>query len=245
VITCPCALGMAVPLALTAGVGRAARAGILFRDIEAIEKAGHVTMFFLDKTGTLTEGRPQLVDVAPAAGVSRDELIEDAAIAERGSEHPLAKAIRSLRAETRGAGLGTPAGTSRAVPGRGVEWDDGDGTSIHVGSRHFLVTSGVRLPNVETHDTTVHVARNGQWRGCLMFSDTPRSGAKQAIEALRGSGAGIAMLTGDETKVALGVAEAVGIASDQVYAEQQPRRNRPGSWPRKRQAAPSLLSATA
>jgi heavy metal translocating P-type ATPase len=222
VITCPCALGMAVPLALTAGVGRAARGGILFRDVEAIEKAGRVTMFFLDKTGTLTEGRPQLVDVAPAAGVSRDELIEDATIAERGSEHPLAKAIRSLRAEMRGAGLVAPAATSRAVPGRGVEWDDGNGTSILVGSRDFLLASGIRLPTVETHDTAVHVARNGQWRGCLMFSDTPRSGAKQAIEALRRSGAGIAMLTGDETDVALGVAEAVGIASDEVYAEQQP-----------------------
>jgi Cu+-exporting ATPase len=222
VITCPCALGMAVPLALTSGVGRAARAGILFRDVEAIEKAGRVTMFFLDKTGTLTEGRPQLVDVAPAAGVSRDQLIEDAAIAERGSEHPLAKAIRSLSAATHGAGLGTPAGTSRAVPGRGVAWDDANGTSILVGSRHFLVTSGVRLPKVETHYTAVHVARNGQWRGCLMFSDTPRAGAKQAIEALHRSGVGIAMLTGDDTKVALSVAEVVGIASDQVYAQQQP-----------------------
>jgi heavy metal translocating P-type ATPase len=222
VITCPCALGMAVPLALTAGVGRAARAGILFRDVEAIEKAGRVTVFFLDKTGTLTEGRPKLVDVALATGVSRDELFEDAAIAERGSEHPIAKAIRSLRAETHGAGLGTQAGASRAVPGRGVEWHDGNGTSILVGSRHYLMTYGIRPPKVETHHTSVHVARNGQWRGCLMFSDTPRAGAKQAIEALRKSGAGIAMLTGDETEVALGVAEAVGIASDLVYAEQQP-----------------------
>jgi P-type Cu+ transporter len=222
VITCPCALGMAVPLALTAGVGRAARAGILFRDVEAIEKAGRVTMFFLDKTGTLTEGRPKLVDVALATGVRRDELVEDAAIAERGSEHPLAKAIRSHRAETHGARVGAQTGVSRAMPGRGVEWDDGNGTSILVGSRHYLMTSGVQLPNVETHHTSVHVARNGQWRGCLMFSDTPRAGAKKAIEALHCSGAGIAMLTGDETEVARGVAEAVGIASDQVYAEQQP-----------------------
>jgi P-type E1-E2 ATPase len=84
------------------------------------------------------------------------------------------------------------------------------------------MTYGIRPPKVETHHTSVHVARNGQWRGCLMFSDTPRAGAKQAIEALRKSGAGIAMLTGDETEVALGVAEAVGIASDLVYAEQQP-----------------------
>src|SRR5258705_2718573 len=199
VITCPCALGMAVPLALTAGVGRAARGGILFRDVEAIEKAGRVTIFFLDKTGTLTEGRPQLVDVAAAAGVSGGELIEDAAIAERGSEHPLAKAIRSLRADMRGAGLVAPAATSRAGPGRGVEWGDGNGTSILVGSRDFLLTSGVRLPTVETHDTAVHVARNGQWRGCLMFSDAPRSGAKQAYEALRRCGAGFAKLPVDET----------------------------------------------
>jgi heavy metal translocating P-type ATPase len=222
VITCPCAVGMAVPLALMAGVGRAARAGILFRDIEAIEKAADVTMFFLDKTGTLTEGRPQLVDAAPATGVSRDELIDEAALAEQGSEHPLANAIRSLREATHGAGRGAPEGTSRAVPGRGVAWHDGDGTSILVGSRHFMVASGVRLPDVQTHGTVVHVARNGQWRGCLMFSDTLRAGARQAIDALRGSGASIAMLTGDETEVALGVAKAVGIAGDRVYAEQQP-----------------------
>jgi heavy metal translocating P-type ATPase len=222
VITCPCALGMAVPAALTAGVGRAARAGVLFRDVEAIEKASRVTLFFLDKTGTLTEGTPQLVDVVLATGVSRDELIEDAAIAERGSEHPLAKAVRSFRAEMHAAGIGAQGGTSRAVPGRGVEWHDGSGTFILVGSRNYLMTSGIRIPKVETHHTSVHVARNGQWRGCLMFADTPRAGAKQAIEALRRSGAAIAMLTGDEIKVALDVAEAVGIAGDLVYAEQQP-----------------------
>jgi P-type E1-E2 ATPase len=108
------------------------------------------------------------------------------------------------------------------VPGRGVEWDDGNGTSVLVGSRHFLATSGVRIPNIGTHDTPVHVARNGQWRGCLMFADSPRAGAKQAIATLRGSGAAIAMLTGDETEVALGVAEAVGIASGEVHAGQQP-----------------------
>jgi P-type Cu+ transporter len=222
VITCPCALGMAVPLALTAGVGRAARAGVLFRDIEAIEKGGRVTMFFFDKTGTLTEGRPQLVDAFPSGGVSRDELIEDAAIAERGSEHPLAKAIRSLRAETDGAGLATPEGVSRAVPGSGVEWHDGNGTSILVGSRRYLLNSGVGLPDIETLHTSVHVARNGQWRGCLMFSDAPRPSARQAVEGLRRSGAEIAMLTGDETEVARRVAQAVGIAREQVFAEQQP-----------------------
>jgi heavy metal translocating P-type ATPase len=222
VITCPCALGMAVPLALTAGVGRAARAGILFRDVEAIEKAGRVTMVFLDKTGTLTEGRPQLVDMALATGVSSDELVEDAAIAERGSEHPLARAIRSLRDGAPEPVLQAQVGTSRAVPGKGVEWADGKGTVILVGSRHYLMASGVRLPSVQTRHTSVHVVRNGQWRGCLMFADTPRAGARQAIEALRRSGGGIAMLTGDGTEVARDVAEAVGIGRDEVHAEQQP-----------------------
>jgi heavy metal translocating P-type ATPase len=222
VITCPCALGMAVPLALTAGAGRAARAGILFCDVEAIEKAAGVSMFFLDKTGTLTIGRPQLIDAVPVAGVSKNELIDDAAIAERGCEHPLAQAIRSVRAETHGFVADAPAGKSRVVPGGGVEWDDGKGTHIVVGSRHFLLASGIPVPDAESQHTRVYVARNGQWRGCLMFSDTPRPGAKQTIDALRRSGAVISMLTGDEMRVALGVAEAVGIARHRVYAEQQP-----------------------
>jgi cation transport ATPase len=209
-------------LALTAGVGRAARAGILFRDIEAIEKAGRVTLFFLDKTGTLTEGRPQLVDLALSGRVSRDELIEDAAIAERGSEHPLAKAIQCLRVDTDRAGLSMPEGVSRAVPGNGVEWHDRNGTSILVGSRRYLLSLGVGVPEIETHHTSVHVARNGQWRGCLMFSDIPRPRASQTVEALRRSGAEIAMLTGDQIDVARRVAQSVGISRDQVYAEQQP-----------------------
>jgi heavy metal translocating P-type ATPase len=221
VITCPCALGMAVPLALTTGVGQAARMGILFRDVEAIEKAGRVSLFFLDKTGTLTEGAPRLVAWTLASGVSKAELIEEAAIAERGSEHPLAKVILSLPSETVGCAA-VQAGTSRAVPGRGVEWRDESGTTILVGSRHFLTTSGIRPPETITGHTSVHVARNGLWRGCLLFADTPRQGAKQAVAALRKSGAEIAMLTGDGFEVAARVAEAVGIANGVVYAEQQP-----------------------
>jgi P-type Cu+ transporter len=222
VITCPCALGMAVPLALTAGVGRAARMGILFRDVEAIEKAGRVSLFFLDKTGTLTEGAPRLVDWTPASGVSKAELIEEAAIAERGSEHPLAKVILSLRAEPVGRRAPVPTGTSRAVPGSGVEWRDENGTTILVGNRHFLTTSGIRPPEIITDHTSVHVARNGLWRGCLLFADAPRQGAKQAVAALRKSGAEIAMLTGDDFEVAVRVAEAVGIADGLVFATQQP-----------------------
>jgi P-type Cu+ transporter len=222
VITCPCALGMAVPLALTAGVGQAARMGILFRDVEAIEKAGRVSLFFLDKTGTLTEGAPRLVAWTPASGVSKAELIEEASIAERGSEHPLAKVILSLRSETVNGQAPVLAGTSRAVPGSGVEWRDENGTTILVGNRHFLTTSGIRPPEIITNHTSVHVARNGLWRGCLLFADMPRQGARQAVVALRESGAEIAMLTGDDIEVAVRVAEAIGIANGLVFATQQP-----------------------
>jgi P-type Cu+ transporter len=222
VITCPCALGMAVPLALTAGVGQAARMGILFRDVEAIEKAGRISLFFLDKTGTLTEGAPRLVAWRLAGGVSKDELIGEAAIAERGSEHPLAKVILSLRSETADGATAVQTGISRAIPGRGIEWCDEHGNTILVGSRRLLTAAGIRLPEMSSGHTSVHVARNGLWRGCLSFADTPRAGAKQAVAALRKSGAEIAMLTGDGCEVAVQMAEAVGIAREVVYAEQQP-----------------------
>jgi P-type Cu+ transporter len=103
-------------------------------------------MVFLDKTGALTEGKPQLVNMALATGVSSNQLVEDAAIAERGSEHPLAEAIRSLRGDAHGPVLEAQAGTSRAVPGRGVEWDHGNGTAILVGSSHYPWPQGSGSP---------------------------------------------------------------------------------------------------
>jgi P-type Cu+ transporter len=222
VITCPCALGMAVPLALTAGVGRAARTGILFRDVEATEKAASIAFFFLDKTGTLTEGVPQLVGSHLAQGVSEVELITDAAIAERGSEHPLAKAINALVPPSRRAFIAAPAGSSRAVPGSGLEWIGMDGTGILVGKRSFLISRGIHSPEVVTGHTTVHVARNGQWRGALLLSDTPRAGAIHALAQIRVAGADIAMLTGDQMGVALRIAEAVGIDDCAIYANHSP-----------------------
>jgi heavy metal translocating P-type ATPase len=218
VITCPCALGMAVPLALSAGVGRAARAGILFRDVEAIEKANRITLFFLDKTGTLTDGTPQLAGARWAPGVSEAELIADAAIAERGSEHPLAKAIGMLLTPSHRTLVAAAAGSSRAVPGAGVEWTGADGTCVLVGTDQFLMRRGICVPLALTEHSEVHVARDGQWRGALHFSDTPRSGAAHTLAQLRMDGAGVAMLTGDHMAVAMRVAEAVGIDDCAIYA---------------------------
>jgi P-type Cu+ transporter len=224
VVTCPCALGMAVPLALSAGVGRAARAGVLFRDVEAIEKAGGLTLFFVDKTGTLTEGKHRLVSSVRAHGVSEADLIEEAAIAERGSEHPLAQTIRSLVEPVRRANVEAPVGSSRAVPGAGVEWHGADGTRLLVGNAPFLRNRGVHAPDALDGTTAVHVARDGHWRGALGFADCPRAGASDALAQLRAQGASIAMLTGDRMSVALTVAESVGIGDEALFASHSPEQ---------------------
>ncbi|WP_406869864.1 heavy metal translocating P-type ATPase [Paraburkholderia fungorum] len=222
VITCPCALGMAVPLALTAGVGKAARAGILFRDVEAIEKARRVGLFFLDKTGTLTEGSPQLVGSQLAHAISEVELISVAATAERGSEHPLAKAIKSLLPTSCNTSAETAAGSSRAFPGEGVEWHGADDSCILVGNAAFVIKRGIRPHIALTEHTTVHIARNGLWLGALNFSDKPRQGAAYAVAQIRASGADLAMVTGDQMCVAMRMAEAVGIDDSAIYASQSP-----------------------
>ncbi|WP_248312922.1 heavy metal translocating P-type ATPase [Burkholderia ambifaria] len=225
VVTCPCALGMAVPLALSAGVGRAAREGILFRDVEAIEKAGKLRMFFLDKTGTLTEGKPRLVSARAASGVREAELIEEAARAERGSEHPIAAAIRALVAPDRLAGaVDAPRGTSRAVPGAGVAWEGADGECILAGTAAFLRSHDVQVPDIDDASTAVHVARNGCWRGMLGFADGPREGATDAVASLRAHGATVTMLTGDRPIVARAIAQAVGLGDDSILAAQSPER---------------------
>jgi P-type Cu+ transporter len=222
VITCPCALGMAVPLALSVGVSRAARSGILFRDVEAIEKATRIGLFFLDKTGTLTEGRPQLVKSEVARGVSEDELISDAAVAEQGSEHPIAKTICALAARSPTPCARTISGSTRAVPGSGVEWTSDLGMSVLVGRRAFLLERGVVVPELASEFTAVHVARDGQWRGALFFSDTPREGAAEAVRGVSAQGIELAMLTGDQMAVAVRIADLVGMGHRALFACESP-----------------------
>jgi cation transport ATPase len=217
---------MAVPLALSAGVSRAARSGILFRDVEAIEKASRVDVFFLDKTGTLTEGRLRLAGCEVASGVSEHDLLLDAALAEAGSEHPIAKAICAVAAGStvsRGqAAHEAVCGSTRAVPGYGVEWTSDSGVSVLAGRREWLLERGVAVPDVTRAFTSVHVARNGQWRGVLYLCDTPRDGAADALRHMAARGLGLAMLTGDQMAVALDIAEAVGIGHCPVFASESP-----------------------
>ena len=222
VITCPCALGMAVPLAWLAGVGRAAREGILFRDVEALEKAGHISQIYLDKTGTLTEGRPTLVNLRLAPGIERDVLIETAALAERGSEHPLAKSIRSLLSSERLDALDRAVGICRALPGVGVEWLGADGVCLRVGRAAWLAENGIAVPPGSAQHTLAHVARGDCWLGTLAFADTPRPGVRDAVTRLRASGLALAMLSGDAAGVARDIARKVRIPEADVFSEQSP-----------------------
>jgi heavy metal translocating P-type ATPase len=218
IITCPCALGLATPLALMAGAGRAARSGILFQNVEALEKAAQIDTVFLDKTGTLTLGQPTVVGIHAARGISNERLLAAAATAEGGSEHPLARAIRDA-VQTVDERIGTP----RAIPGLGVVWSGRKGDQILAGTRALLEHYGVKpLPEASHQDTTVHVAENGQALGYLRFADRARGGAREAITHLSERGIALAVLTGDRSAPALTLARAVGLTPEAVHADQSP-----------------------
>jgi heavy metal translocating P-type ATPase len=218
IIACPCALGLATPLALMAGAGRAARSGILFQNVEALEKAAQIDTVFLDKTGTLTWGRPAVVGIHTARGISNEQLLAAAATAEAGSEHPLARAIRDA-VQITDERIGTP----RAIPGSGVVWIGRDAHQILVGTRSLLEQHGVKPLTESPHqDTTVHVAENGQALGYLRFADSTRSGAREAIARLSERGIVAAVLTGDRSAPALTVARAVGLSPEAIHADQSP-----------------------
>ncbi|WP_051983833.1 heavy metal translocating P-type ATPase [Burkholderia pyrrocinia] len=218
VITCPCALGIATPLALMVGAGRAARAGILFQDVEAIERAARIDAVFFDKTGTLTLGEPRIVSVHAEPGSSEQVVLETAATAEQSSEHPLARALRRCVND-----VDSRAGESEAIPGMGVVWRGDDGTRIVVGSGGLLARERIATALQSGSDGTVaFVARDGRLLGHVLLSDTPRTDASAAIAELRAEGIAVGMLTGDRDQPAMAVADAVGLPRDSVRAGVSP-----------------------
>jgi heavy metal translocating P-type ATPase len=215
VIACPCALGLATPMAVVVAAGRAASRGILFRDAAVIERAAAVTSVLLDKTGTLTMGRPAVVDVLPVAPYRREEVLALAAIAEAGSEHPIARAILSAAAPPREPGV------TRVVPGGGVVRRGADGRELRAGTRAFLEAEGVRgITDPPAPATVVHVADGATWAGTILVADPLRDGAAGAVAALRALGLRVGLVTGDRAAVAEEVARAAGI--DEVHAGRAP-----------------------
>ena len=211
VVACPCALGLATPTAITVASGVGASMGVLVRDAEAMERLREVDAVVLDKTGTLTKGRPRVTRIE-AMGGSEEDLLTRAAAVSALSEHPLSAAIAAAAAE-RGLCLET-AGDFTAVPGMGAAATV-SGERVLVGSRALMDSEGVDLPagwdGPRPGETVVCVARGGIALGVICASDEVREGSARAVRALRGRGIEVVMLTGDSEEAAGAVASAVGI----------------------------------
>ena len=228
IIACPCALGLATPMSVMVGIGRGAQAGVLIRHAEAIEVMEKVTTLVVDKTGTLTEGKPRLTQVLPVHGVREDELLVAAASVEQNSEHPLAAAI-VRGAKERGVKLQTVKDFV-STTGGGVVGKVGD-RDVVIGQFKFLQERGVSdLAAVEQQavalqaegQTAMFVGLNGKAAGMLAVSDPIKASTPQAVADLHRLGLKIIMLTGDNERTANAVAKKLGL--DQVEAGVEPRR---------------------
>jgi P-type Cu+ transporter len=238
IIACPCALGLATPTAIMVGTGKGAEKGILIRGGEALEKAERITTVVLDKTGTITEGRPKVTDVVVANGWHEDEIVRLAAAAERGSEHSLGEAIVRASQE-RGLDLPDVSGFE-AEPGRGVRGVVA-GQAVVIGtsrlldeaSLHANGTNGTGSTDYERArlfekgraltaeaKTAVYVAVDGGVAGVIAIADTIKEGAREAVLALRARGIEVVLLTGDNPETARSIAAQAGI--DVVIAEVLP-----------------------
>jgi Cu+-exporting ATPase len=226
IIACPCALGLATPMSIMVAMGRGATAGVLFRNAEAVELMRKVDTLVVDKTGTLTEGKPKLVSVEPNAGFESQTLLRLAATLERGSEHPLASAIVK-GAEERGIALGSADGFE-SITGQGVRGRV-DGFQVVLGNRKLLDDLGIGAGAVAgraealRHDgqTVMFVVVNDRVAGSLGVADPIKQNTPEAIDQLHRDGIRIVMLTGDSRTTAEAVGRKLGI--DEVIAEVLPQ----------------------
>jgi Cu+-exporting ATPase len=225
VIACPCALGLATPMAVVVGVGRGAKLGVLFRNADALERLSKVDTVVFDKTGTLTEGRPAVTAIEPAAGWTSDDVLRLAGAVERGSEHPLAGAIERAVAERKL--ILPPASDIQTEPGKGIRGVV-EGKQVRIGSAAFLRDKGVqgeppaeRLRQFrEDGQTVLLVAVDSRLAGLIAISDPIRPTTPDAIRELQAEGLRLVMLTGDNRTTAEAVARKLGLG--EVIAEVLP-----------------------
>jgi Cu+-exporting ATPase len=220
IIACPCALGLATPMAVMVGTGRGARSGILVRNAEALQLFERVDTLAFDKTGTLTEGKPRLVAIDAEPGFTEDEVLGLAAAVERGSEHPLAAALIAA-AGARGLVL-AEARDFRSVAGEGVAALVA-GRNVAVGNRRFLQSAGVTVRDIAAEgQTVILVAIDGKLAGFLALADPVKPNAAATVAALKAAGLRLVMLTGDRREAAEAVACA--LALDDYVAELSPQQ---------------------
>ena len=222
IIACPCALGLATPMSIMVGVGKGAQHGVLIRDAEALEKMEKIDTLVVDKTGTLTEGRPKVVHVAPAGGFRHEDVLQKLASVERASEHPLAMAI-VMDAQERKLAL-SPVTDFDSPVGKGVVGTV-DGAHVVSGSAKFLAEHGIDVRSLEDAAeeqrqkaaTVIFVGVDGRLAGFVAIADPIKATTPQALEALKAARIRIVMLTGDGKTTAEAVGRQLGI--DEVVAE--------------------------
>jgi len=224
-IACPCALGIATPAAILAGVGKGAEYGVLLRSGEYVEKARKLKTVVFDKTGTLTKGEPSVTDIVPYDNYKEKDVLKFAAIAEKGSEHPLAEAIMNAAHQ---ADFNIPdADSFEAVPGHGVRCTS-ENKKILLGNRKLMQLEKVPIEPLEGDlqkleeqgKTAMILAVNGKPAGVVAAMDTPKANAIEAIQKLKSMGLEVAMLTGDNERTANAIAKQLGI--DRVIANVLP-----------------------
>lgn len=222
IIACPCALGLATPMSIMVGVGKGAQHGVLIRDAEALEKMEKIDTLVVDKTGTLTEGRPKVVHVAPSGGFRHEDVLQKLASVERASEHPLAMAI-VMDAQERKLAL-SPVTDFDSPVGKGVVGMV-DGAHVVSGSAKFLAEHGIDVRSLEgaaeeqrqKAATVIFVGVDGRLAGFVAIADPIKATTPQALEALKAARIRIVMLTGDGKTTAEAVGRQLGI--DEVVAE--------------------------
>ncbi|WP_075619859.1 heavy metal translocating P-type ATPase [Paenisporosarcina indica] len=216
VIACPCALGLATPTSIMAGSGRAAELGVLFKTAESMENTKHIDTIVLDKTGTITNGRPEVTEFMVVDGFERERIISLAAAAESQSEHPVATAVTAY-----GEGVKMTAESFEAIPGHGIRAVV-DGENLLIGTRKLLNDSKVTFNDTEASElesqgkTVMFIALEGKYAGLIAVADTVKDSSAKAIVEMKKLGLNVVMLTGDQERTARAIAQQVGI--DEVFA---------------------------
>jgi Cu+-exporting ATPase len=229
IIACPCALGLATPMSIMVGVGRGAHAGVLIKNAEALERLEKVDTLVIDKTGTLTEGKPKVTTIVPAPGFDEDQILQLAASVERASEHPLADAIvraAEERGVTPGAVDAFDSPTGKGAGGRV------DGKSIAIGNSGYLSSLGIETTSLDQQAerlrteaaTVIYIAVDSKLAGLIAIADPVKASTPDALKALAAEGIRVIMLTGDNKTTANAVARRLGI--DEVEADVLPDQKR-------------------
>jgi len=216
VIACPCALGLATPTSIMAGSGRSAELGVLFKTAEAMENTKHIDTIVLDKTGTITKGRPEVTEFVVAEGFEHSRIVSLAAAAESQSEHPVATAITAYGDDEK-----LSVESFQAIPGHGIKAVV-DGTNLLIGTRKLLNEANISFDETDASElesqgkTVMFIAADGKYAGLIAVADTVKDSSAEAIAEMKKLGLHVVMLTGDQERTARAIAAQVGI--DEVFA---------------------------